>query len=201
MPEYPIASFLDDPEPRYFGEGTLVEVKDGDTWVSDIDVGHQIVKKRITMRPSGYDTAETWRPKSTMERAHGERATEKLKILLERPVTHRIETLHEETGIIKYSIGSRWEVHAHIRDEELYGVPLMPVACIMRLEGYQKKSHDWYTNMKESSVKEGVAFRVLLDGYLGTCSRHARKVYELLRNNELTPEDLIDLSLEVDRGI
>lgn len=66
----------------YTYKAIVDRVIDGDSYEMTISVGFDVwVKTKFRLR--GVDTPETHRPKSEKEKAHGERATAAVKLLIE----------------------------------------------------------------------------------------------------------------------
>lgn len=63
-------------------KGTVTRIVDGDTIYVETNLGFT-VKMDICFRMSGYDSPETYRPKTEEERVRGKAATEYLKHLIE----------------------------------------------------------------------------------------------------------------------
>lgn len=66
----------------YEYKAVVTRVVDGDTFDAEVDVGFSITINH-RFRLVNIDTPETWRPKTEAERAHGEKATEFVKKLVE----------------------------------------------------------------------------------------------------------------------
>lgn len=66
----------------YNYKAKVVRVVDGDTYDMEVDLGFGI-RFQARFRLRDVDTPETWRPKSDAEREHGERATARVKELIE----------------------------------------------------------------------------------------------------------------------
>ena len=66
----------------YNYKAKVLRVVDGDTYDMELDLGFDI-KFKARFRLNDIDTPETWRPKTEAEREHGERATARVKELIE----------------------------------------------------------------------------------------------------------------------
>ena len=66
----------------YIYKAEVTRVVDGDTVDCEVDLGFGITSK-MRFRLLDIDTAETWRPKTDAERAHGTEATNWLKLAVE----------------------------------------------------------------------------------------------------------------------
>jgi len=78
----------------YTYKAYVERVVDGDTFEATVDLGFRLSWRGI-FRLNDIDTPETWRPKSEAERAHGEKATEFVKNLIE----------HKMVTIKSYGVG------------------------------------------------------------------------------------------------
>ena len=66
----------------YQYKARVTRVVDGDTIVACVDLGFNI-QTNLKFRMEGYDSPETWRPKSEEERVRGEAAKAELTRLIE----------------------------------------------------------------------------------------------------------------------
>jgi micrococcal nuclease len=66
----------------YTYKAKITRVVDGDTFDAEVDLGFGIVA-RHRFRVADIDTPETWRPINESEAAHGEKASDRAKALLE----------------------------------------------------------------------------------------------------------------------
>ena len=106
----------------YHYKAKVLRVVDGDTYDMEVDLGFGI-KFNARFRLNGIDTPETWRPKSEAEREHGERATARVKELIEG----------KEATIYSYKLGIYGRYSADVFDER--GESL---AEILKREGFEK---------------------------------------------------------------
>jgi micrococcal nuclease len=108
----------------------VLRVVDGDTMDIIIDLGFGISYGRedhpVRIRLNDIDTPETWRPKTAAENEHGERATARVKELIEG----------KEVIIKSYKLGIYGRYAADVFIPET-GESL---ADILKREGFEKKS-------------------------------------------------------------
>lgn len=101
--------------PLYLYEAKIIRVKDGDTFIAELDVGFGF-KTDKTFRLYKDNTPETWRPKTIAEKRHGQKATDFVK------------TLFEENGNVVYvksisaesAIYGRWECQVYLNAEDYH---------------------------------------------------------------------------------
>ena len=98
-------------------------VVDGDTFDAEVDLGFG-VSLTFRFRLNDIDTPETWRPKSDAEREHGERATARVKELIEG----------KEVIIYSYKLGIYGRYAA-----DVYLTGGISLADLLKEEGYEKK--------------------------------------------------------------
>ena len=76
----------------YKYSGVVTRVVDGDTIDTVVDLGFRTFMN-IRFRMEGYDSPETWRPKSEEERVLGQAATDYLKSLIDnKPIQIKSNT-------------------------------------------------------------------------------------------------------------
>ena len=112
----------------YNYKAKVIRVVDGDTMDVAIDLGFGIAygteKHPVRIRLNGIDTPETWRPKSDAEREHGERATARVKELIE----------DKEVIIYSYKLGIYGRYAA-----DVYLIGGISLADLLKEEGFEKK--------------------------------------------------------------
>lgn len=109
----------------------VLRVVDGDTFDVIIDLGFGIsygsgfpFYHPVRIRLNDIDTPETWRPKSDAEREHGERATARVKELIEG----------KEVVIYSYKLGIYGRYSA-----DVYLLGGISLADLLKEEGFEKK--------------------------------------------------------------
>lgn len=106
----------------YNYKAKVLRVVDGDTYDMEVDLGFGI-KFNARFRLNGVDTPETWRPKSDGEREHGERATARVKELIEG----KYVTVYSH----KLGIYGRYSADVYLADEK-------NLADLLIREGFEK---------------------------------------------------------------
>jgi micrococcal nuclease len=113
----------------YNYKAKVLRVVDGDTFDVIIDLGFGIaygIKKRpVRLRLYDIDTPETWRPKSDAELEHGERATARVKELIEG----------KEVIIKSYKLG----IYGRYTADVFIPSTGDSLAQILKEEGFEKK--------------------------------------------------------------
>ena len=107
----------------------ITRVVDGDTYDAVVDLGCRI-KMEMRIRLHDVDTPETWRPQSEAERAHGEKATEFVKQLIE----NRDVIIHT----YKVGIYNRYECDIIVADRNLRDILID--RNLIKLDNYPKDS-------------------------------------------------------------
>lgn len=192
---YPIASVEKEPRRRYFSEGTLVRAIDGDTFVVHLDLGHHQARWNGRIRLQGFDAPESRRV-GQVEKLHHLLATEHATFLLEQD-TFKVETLHELDGDVKTNF-SRWESHIWVRVYRHGNVDLMPLAKVMKLEGYSKLPPRIYADMEKLAVEGGDSFEKQLGRWILDCRNKANVFYRSLPSFD---GDVVAIDAALDEAI
>ena len=113
--------------PTFIYPVTLDRVVDGDTMDFRMEIFPSIYKD-ARIRVANFDAAETWRPSTEAERAHGQAATERAIELLQPPLHIRV-----------YG----WGVLNRVRADIILPDGL-DFATVMIEEGYEKRDEYFY---------------------------------------------------------